>query len=119
MSNRDRFLAYLRHYSRRDLDPISDMFADNVTLRDWNISVTGKAAAVAETRRNFESSRSIEIRALGIYEGGDTVAGELRIVVDGKIELHVVDVIGFDPDGKIKSIRAYLGRGDDQGMEEK
>lgn len=94
------------------------MFADDVTLRDWNISVSGKAAAVAETSRNFESCQSIEIQALGIFEGSDTAAGELRIVVDGKIELHVVDVISFDPDGKIKSIRAYLGRGDDQGMEE-
>ena len=118
MSNKEHFLAYLRHYSHRDLAHVSGMFADDVTLRDWNISVVGKAAAIAETGRNFEASQSIEIQTLGIYEGGDTVAGELRIVVDGKIELHVVDVIGFDPDGKIKSIRAYLGRGDDQGMEE-
>ena len=46
------------------------------------------------------------------------MAGELRIVVDGKIELHVVDVISFDSNGKIKSIRAYLGRSDDQEMKE-
>lgn len=45
------------------------------------------------------------------------MAGELRIVVDGTIEMYVVDVISFDSNGKIKSIRAYLGRGDDQGME--
>lgn len=116
MSNKEHLLAYLRHYSHRDLDRVSSMFAEDVTLRDWNISVVGKAAAVAETSRNFESCRSIEIEALGIYEGGDTVAGELRIVVDGVTELYVVDVISFDPDGKIKSIRAYLGRGDGQEM---
>lgn len=113
---REHFLAYLRHYSRKDLDRVSGMFADEVRLRDWNISVVGKEAAIAETRRNFESAGSIEIQVLGIYESGDTVAGELHIVVDGKIELHVVDVIAFDADGKIKSIRAYLGRGDDQEM---
>ncbi len=118
MSNKEHFLAYLRHYSHRDLDRVSAMFSDDVTLRDWNISVVGKAAAVAETSRNFESCQSIEIKALGIFEGGDTVAGELHIVVDGKIELYVVDVISFDADGKIESIRAYLGRGDDQGMKE-
>jgi ketosteroid isomerase-like protein len=118
MSNKEHFLAYLRHYSQRDLAQVSGMFADDVTLRDWNISVVGKAAAVAETQRNFESARSIEIQASGVYEAGDTVAGELRIVVDGNTELYVVDVISFDPDGKIKSIRAYLGRGDDQGMQD-
>lgn len=117
MSNKEHFLAYLRHYSHRDLERASAMFSDAVSLRDWSISVDGKAAAIAETSRNFESCQSIEIQALGIYEGGDTVAGELRIVVDGTIELHVVDVISFDSNGKIKSIRAYLGRGDDKGME--
>lgn len=118
MSNKEHFLAYLRHYSHRDLERVSSMFSDGVTLRDWNISVVGKVAAVAETSRNFESCQSIEIQALGIYEGGDTVAGELRIVVDDKTELYVVDVISFDSDGKIKSIRAYLGRGDDRGMQD-
>lgn len=118
MSNKEHFLAYLRHYSHRDLERVSAMFSDAVSLRDWNISVVGKAAAVAETSRNFESCQSIGIQALGIYEDGDTVAGELRIVVDGKIELHVVDVISFDSNGKIKSIRAYLGRRDDQEMKE-
>ena len=81
-------------------------------------SPAGATDAVAETSRNFESCQSIEIQALGIYEGGDTVAGELRILIDGKIELHVVDVIIFDSNGKIKSIRAYLGRSDDQEMKE-
>lgn len=118
MSNKEHFLAYLRHYAHRDLERVSGMFSDDVTLRDWNISVVGKAAAVAETSRNFESCQSIEIQPLGIYEGDDAVAGELRIVVDGKIELFVVDVISFDRDGKIKSIRAYLGRGDSQEMKE-
>ena len=118
VSNKEHFLAYLRHYSHRDLDRVSSIFSDEVTLRDWSISVVGKAAAVAETSRNFESCQSIEIQTLGIYEGGDTVAGELRIVVDGKTELYVMDVIRFDAGGKIKSIRAYLGRGDDLGRQD-
>lgn len=111
---REQFLAYLRHYSNKDIDRVSDMFSDDVTLRDWNISVVGKAAAVVETSQNFQSCQSIEIQVLGIHESGDTVAGELHIVVDDNTKLYVVDVISFDHDGKIKSIRAYLGRGDDQ-----
>ncbi len=89
------------------------MFADDITLRDWNISVSGKAAAVGETARNFASAGTIEIHPLALYEGIDSVAGELRILIDGTTELRVVDVITFDPAGKITSIRAYLG-GDDK-----
>jgi len=40
------------------------------------------------------------------------VAGELRIIVDGKDILYVVDVVTFNTDGKIKAIRAFIGRGD-------
>lgn len=113
MTNRDRFLAYLRHYADKNLDGIAGMLADNVTLRDWNLSVSGKPAALAETGKNFESAGRIEIEALHLHESEGTVAGELRIVIDGSTELFVVDVIQFDSAGMIKSIRAYLGKGDD------
>lgn len=112
MSNKQRFLEYIRHYAAMRLDLVSAMLADNVTLRDWNISVSGKAAAVDETAKNFDSSERIDIEVLGTYESNETVAGELRILVDEHIELYVVDVITFDPSGMISAIRAYLGKGD-------
>jgi hypothetical protein len=111
MSNKPAFLNYLYHYAHKALEPLSAMLAENVALRDWKISVSGRAAVEAETARNFSAARTIEIEVLGLLEDGDTVAGELRIVVDGETELHVVDVIAFDAAGKIKAIRAYLGRG--------
>lgn len=36
--------------------------------------------------------------------------GELRITVDNSEVLYVVDVVSYDSEGKIDSIRAYLGR---------
>jgi hypothetical protein len=41
------------------------------------------------------------------------VAGELKIVVDGSIELFVFEVVDFDSVGKINAIRAFLGRGNE------
>lgn len=122
---RQRFLDYLDAYVARDLARIDPMLADGVTLRDWNLQVRGRAAALAETQRNFEGCRAIAIEVLAttasVGAAGGTVAGELRIVVDGAagaagpIELFVVDVIDFDARGRIAAIRAYLGRGDDTG----
>jgi steroid delta-isomerase len=89
------------------------MLAEDVTLRDWKISVRGKAAALAETSRNFQAARTIEIESLYLYENTNGVAGELKIVVDGTTELYVVDVVAFDREGRIKAIRAYLGRDDE------
>lgn len=112
MTSRDRFLEYLRAYESRDIDRVADLLADDVSLRDWKIAVHGKAAAVAETQANFEAARSIQIQPQRLHVGEASVAGELRILVDGHIELFVVDVLDFDSQGKITAIRAFLGRGD-------
>ena len=113
ISNKEICLTYLKKYAEKDLDAIRIMFCEDITLRDWKISVEGKEDAISETRKNFEASNSIEIDVLATYEDQDTVAAELKIIVDQQEILYVVDVITFDADGKIKSIRAYLGRGDD------
>ena len=112
MSLTERFEAYIEAYAAQDLDAVSDMLADDVRLRDWKISVTGKELAVAETRKNFAAAERIEIDILTTYAAPSAVAGELKIVVDGTEELHVVDVLAFGDDGRIESIRAYLGRPD-------
>ncbi|MFY7864692.1 GFA family protein [Roseateles sp.] len=112
-AHRERFLAYLRHYAAKDLQAIADMLAADVVLRDWKICVHGREAAVAETRANFAAARSLLIEPLQLYESPQSVAGELRILVDDEVELFVVDVLDFDAEGKIKAIRAFLGRGPD------
>jgi len=112
MTHIDLFRAYLRHYADKDLDAISDMLAEEVHLRDWNISVFGKAEALRETAKNFADAESIEIHILALYENADAVAGELHIIVDEKIDLYVVDVVTFNPEGKVTAIRSYKGRGD-------
>lgn len=88
------------------------MLADNVSLRDWNISVTGREAVESATRDNFHAAESIEIEVIHFYQGPASVAGELRILVNKNIELYVVDVIEFNTASQIQAIRAYIGRND-------
>ena len=111
-SNRELCISYLKKYAEKDLESIEAMFAEDIVLRDWKIRVTGKEKALAETHKNFKNANSIAIDVLSTYESEDTVAAELKITVDRTEELYVVDVITFDDNSKIKSIRAYLGRGD-------
>ncbi len=112
MTNKERFLTFLRHYADKNLDAIAPMFADTVRLRDWNIAVTGKDAALRETAKNFAEAASIEIAVLALYESADSVAGEVHIVVDGTVHLYVVDILTFSDDGLIIGSRSYLGRSD-------
>lgn len=111
-TNKALALRYLKKYAEKDLNGIEVLFATDIVLRDWKIRVEGKEQALRETRKNFHAADSIEITTLAMYENEDTVAAELKIVVDQDEELHVVDVITFNAERKIVSIRAYLGRGD-------
>ena len=112
MSYQDQFVAYLTHYANKDIARISEMLAEDVTLRDWKISVSGKASVIAETEKNFQAADTVAIEILHLYQEEQGVAAELRIIVDGKDILYVVDVVTFNTDGKIKAIRAFIGRGD-------
>lgn len=112
LSNKALTLSYLSRYAAKDIATMDEIFAEDIVLRDWKIRVEGKEQALQETRKNFESADSIEIEVLSTYESNNTVAAELKITVDTTEELHVVDVITYNDARKIKSIRAYLGRGD-------
>lgn len=110
--NKKICLLYLRRYEEKDLKSIEEMFSNDIVLRDWKIRVEGKENAINETRKNFESVRSIKIEVLSLYENKNTVAAELKITIDDKDELYVVDVITINTEGKISSIKAYIVRGD-------
>ena len=112
ISNKEISLSYLKKYADKDLSSIETMFSDDIVLRDWKIRVEGRKNALKETRKNFENADTIEIEVLSTYENKNTVAAELKITVDTTEELYVVDVITLNKEGKISSIRAYLGRGD-------
>lgn len=113
-SNLNLVRAYLAAYAARDLAAIEPMLADAVTLRDWKIRVTGKAAALEETRKNFAAVQHLAIDVLAVYERPGGAAAELKIVVDHRDTIYVVDMFDIDADGRIAAIRAYIGRGDDE-----
>lgn len=103
-------MAYLEAYEAKDIEAIGEMLSQQVSLRDWNISAQGKDAALEETRKNFGSVQDLKIVPLRVYESEGAVAAELQMVIDGQVDLRVVDVVEFDAQGAIRSIRAYKGR---------
>ena len=111
-SNLSLCREYLQKYASKDIEGVAVLFSDSIILRDWKIRVEGKQLALEETRKNFDAVSALDIVILETYENKNTVAAELKITIDNSEELFVVDVITFNDDGKITSIRAYLGRGD-------
>lgn len=117
LSNKDFCRFILRKYEEKDLASFDQMFADNVVIRDWKIRTEGKALALNEFKKNFESVNTIKIDILSMYENDNAVAAELKITLDEKQVIYIVDVITLTQDQKIASIRSYIGRGDEEEQE--
>jgi len=112
LSNREFCLLVLKKYEQKDIESFNELFADDVIIRDWKIRVEGKALALNEFRKNFDAVKNLNIDVLAMYENSNTVAAELKITLDAKEVLYIVDVITLTKDQKIASIRSYIGRGD-------
>ncbi|MFN4116518.1 MAG: nuclear transport factor 2 family protein [Inhella sp.] len=107
---------YLQAYAAKDLQTIAALLAPGVVLRDWQLRVVGRDAALAETQRNFDAATALQIEVLRLHATAESAVAELRIVVElvaqQTVELFVVDVLDFDAQGQISAIRAYKGRGE-------
>lgn len=112
MSLTNKFLSNLKAYENKDLAGVAALFANDIFLRDWKISVKGKEAVLQETQKNFDAGSNISIDVLRTYEDKKTVIAELHIIVENSEDIYVTDIATFDETGLITSIRAYIGRED-------
>ena len=101
--------TYFEAFSRHDLKGLGAMFSDKVTLTDWDIVKHGKDAVLDANKSIFDSFPLIKIRFERAYISGRSVASEIVIHLDSSTSFGVVDVLDFDDDGLIVSVRAYKG----------
>lgn len=110
MSLKEVCRDYFNTFSNKDLSGLRKLFADDVSLRDWEIQANGMQEVLDANQRIFDGVDSIHVNPLKFYEDDNTVIAELQINVNlGNETLLVVDVIEFDDEKKITAIRAYKG----------
>ncbi len=107
---RDYFCAF----EDKKLDTLSDMFHENITLKDWNLAAQGRQSVLNANAEIFDAIDKISVNVENLYSCGMTVVAELSILADDQDPLPVVDIIKFHPKCvggkfKIESIVAYRG----------
>ena len=101
---------YFKTFSNKDSEGLRNMFSDNVYLRDWDILANGIDEVVQANQDIFDSVDTIVVTPIRIISNGtDLVSAELEIVVNDEETLLVTDILEFDDDNKINSVRAYKG----------
>ena len=105
----EKSFEYFQRFSEKDSEGLRTMFNDNVILRDWDILANGIDEVVQANQDIFDSVETIIATPLHLYVDGNVVVTELEIVVNDEDTLWVTDIIEFDDNQKIKSVRAYKG----------
>jgi hypothetical protein len=111
MEHKEKLEQYFETFSNQDLDGLSEMFADDVILSDWDIRAEGKEAVLEANKNIFQSVDTIKVIPYFYYVGEEGYAIEIDVVVNSGQQndevLQVVDIISFNDEGLIQSIEAY------------
>ena len=102
-------LSYFKTFSQKNINGLSEMFDDNVTLRDWDIDKQGIESVLKANLNIFQNVKSINVIPQNIISEKNFIAAELKIIVNDTEELKVLDLIEFSKKGKIISIKAFKG----------
>ena len=100
---------YFEAFSRKDIAAVAGMFERDVILSDWEITAFGKEEVVKANQRIFDSVDTIHVTPKDIYLDGQVIIADLKILVNSKDELKVVDIIHYNVRGEITKITAYKG----------
>ena len=100
-------MKYFDHFSSKDLGKLSDIYSEEVTLQDWDITAKGKANVLRANKRIFDSVQSLSVKSNELYACGNVVICQIQIVINNKETLNAVDIIKVNTDRKIIEISAY------------
>ncbi len=99
--------TYAAAFASKDLAKIADLLADDFTLEDPGVRVAGKAAALAEVKKIFDTHPKKFVFEVGnVYVAGHTSIVEFVFEIEGTV-LKGADVIEW-ADGRMRALRAYV-----------
>lgn len=101
---------YFEAFTKKDIAALSDMYAENIRLNEWNENIfVGKEEVLNANKKLFDQFQNISIKTVSYAI--DTINGiifnEIIVNLDGQ-EVKVIDIIGVQ-NNKITYIRAYKG----------
>lgn len=99
---------YFDHFCKKDLQSLSELYAEDVILNEWNSNIfIGKDNVLDANKKLFEEFGQIEIDVTTSGISNNRSVNEIIVVLDGA-NVKVVDVLTIE-NNKIKYIMAYRG----------
>ena len=102
-------VKYFEAWNNHDLGTLSEISSDEITLRDWELSVSGKSDFLQANSEIFTQNPGIAAELKDLFINGNEIVAILHISSHASNDIHpVVDHIKFE-NKKIASITAYRG----------
>ena len=98
---------YFRLFSEKDEENLFKMFDEKITLKDWEISVINKKNVIKANKKIFKKFKKIQVTPEQIYQDKNTIIAEIKIKLNNKVSINVLDILKFNKKYKIVSIKAY------------
>ena len=97
---------YFEYLNNKIIDSVKSMYTDDVTLQDWTGSWNGITEVIGANEELLKNIFSIEITSIKQIDNMTFNMIEIKFETE---TISVLDVITFNDDNKIISIRAYKG----------
>jgi hypothetical protein len=108
INRKEILMSYFEMFSNKDIQGLTAIFDENITLVDWEVSSNGKDNVIKANQNIFNNVNTIKVDVINIFEKEDEFSCQILITINGNDILEVVDVIKFKGN-KIISVKAYKG----------
>lgn len=96
---------YFELFSTKNVKGLeNEVYADNISLRDWNGQWRGKQAVLEMNENLFVNDFKIDIEEIRVFDMVSMVTFKLNIADS---EYTVLDIIDWNSEGKIERILAF------------
>lgn len=99
---------YFTAWNAKDLEKLSLLFDEKVSLEDWDNSAFGIKNVLDLNKTIFETEPEIHANVINTICGQSVCFAQLKVKINFDNYIDVIDVFTFSG-SKINSIRAYKG----------
>lgn len=105
--NNNIIMEYFDAFSNKDIEKLKELYHENVSLRDWVISIEGKELVINANSNLFKQFPQLHIDVENIIQDeNDYNACQIKIFLEENNTIEVCDIIKT-MNNKIVSIHAY------------
>ena len=102
-------LKYFRYFNNKDITRLSNTLSKRVHLKDWEIDVIGQRNVINANKKIFKQFPKIKVTIIKIYYFENTIFAIIKVKLNMKKTIQVIDQFKINKNYLIKEIRAYLG----------